>query len=233
MNKEQRLTWHVVGDAALLQARAARAIERLAAETIRAKGSFSIVLAGGSTPKEIYGRLCSIDTDWSAWSIFLGDERCLPHGHPDRNSTMAQQTWLSHVPLAADQVHLIPAEQGAEEAASRYSKTLAGVGSFDLVLLGLGQDGHTASLFPGQAWGEGGGMAALAVHDAPKPPSDRVSLSAWRLSMARNVWFMVSGADKADAVHSWRSGECLPAAAIKPENGVEIFVEKIAIKNHF
>jgi len=231
MNQEQQVTWHIVGDVACLQARAVRAIERLAAEAIRTRGAFAIVLAGGSTPKEIYRGLCAIHTDWSAWTIFLGDERCLPPEHPERNSTMAQQAWLNHVPLAADQVHLIPAEQGAEEAASRYSETLDGVGPFDLVLLGLGQDGHTASLFPGQTWGEGGdAMAALAVHGAPKPPSDRVSLSAWRLSMARQVWFMVSGEDKADAIHGWRSGVCLPAAAIKPENGVEVFVEKISIK---
>lgn len=225
MDKEQEVVWHVVGDAALLQARVACAIERLAAEAIRARGAFSIVLAGGSTPREIYQRLCSIETDWSAWSIFLGDERCLPPAHPDRNSTMAQQAWLDHVPLAANRVHLIPVELGAEAAASQYCETLAGTGEFDLVLLGLGQDGHTASLFPGQEWGSD---AVIPVHDAPKPPADRVSLSAGRLSMARHVWFMVTGEDKSAAVQAWRSGALLPAAAIKPENGVDIFIEKMA-----
>jgi 6-phosphogluconolactonase len=231
MDNKQQVTWHVFGNAVLLQARVAHAIERLAAEAIRARGTFSVVLAGGSSPREIYKRLCTIETDWSAWSIFLGDERCLPSAHPDRNSAMAQQAWLSHVPLATEQIHFIPAELGAEEAALQYSKTLAGVGVFDLVLLGLGQDGHTASLFSGQAWGEGAeSMAAIAVHDAPKPPADRVSLSAWRLSLARNAWFMVTGEDKAAAVCSWQFGENLPVSAIKPENGVEVFVEKIAIK---
>lgn len=231
MDNKQQVTWHVFDSAVLLQARAARAIERLAAEAIRARGAFSIVLAGGGTPKEIYKRLCSIETDWSAWSIFLGDERCLPHGHAERNSTMAEQAWLNHVPLAASQIHLIPAELGAEAAASLYRATLANVGEFDLVLLGLGQDGHTASLFPGQVWGEGAdSLASLAVHDAPKPPADRVSLSARRLGMTRNAWFLVTGEDKAQALASWRFGSCLPASAIRPENGVEVFVEKISAK---
>ena len=172
----QTRIWHEYPDAALLYRRAAEGIERVAAESIALRGVFSIVRAGGGTPQAVYRLLCQIRTEWSAWHVYFGDERCLPPDHPERNSVMAAQAWLERVAIPSAQIHRIPAHLGAETAASQYSSVLDGMADFDLVLLGLGQDGHTASLFPGHEWGNLEGQpAALAVHDAPKPPSDRVS----------------------------------------------------------
>ncbi len=226
MNAFYLPVWHVYPEASLLQRRTAEGIARVAARAIAAEGAFSIVLAGGATPRTVYESLCDIETDWAAWHVYFGDERCLPADHPERNSVMAFEAWLGHVTIPAAQIHAIPAELGAEDAALRYSRVLDAVDSFDLVLLGLGEDGHAASLFPGQDWGEGADQSpALAVHQAPKPPADRVSLSAWRLSRARRVWFMVTGAAKKEAVASWRRGEGIPAAAIQAVDGVEVFIE--------
>jgi 6-phosphogluconolactonase len=130
------------------------------------------------------------------------------------------------VPIPQDQVHAIPAELGAEASALSYADTLRGVGDFDLVLLGLGEDGHTAGLFPGRDWGVAASAPdALAVFDAPKPPPQRVSLSAARLSRAREVLFLVEGVSKRDAVARWRMGASIPARSIHPHAGVDVLVE--------
>lgn len=223
----QTRVWHEYPESDFLCRRAAKGIERLAGEAIAAKGAFSIVLAGGNTPQAVYRQLRHVRTDWSAWHVYFGDERCLPANRPELNSVMADQSWLEHVAIPAGQIHRIPAQLGADVAAIQYSAELEGVGDFDLVLLGLGQDGHTASLFPGKEWGRDSAQpAALAVHDAPKPPRDRVSLSAWRLSRAAAVWFLVTGRDKALAVQSWRNGACIPAASISPPGGVDIWLAR-------
>lgn len=225
MPSSQRRIWHEYPDVDLLYQHAVEAIERIAAVAIAKQGVFSIVLAGGSTPRAIYQRLCRIQTNWHAWHVYFGDERCLPEDDPERNSVMADQAWLLHVPILAAQIHRIPAQLGAEAAALHYQEALARVEIFDLVLLGLGQDGHTASLFPGQEWGGNNTHpSVLAVHHAPKPPSDRVSLSAWRLGRARHAWFLVTGQDKAEAIRLWRAQEEIPAASISPDSGVDIWM---------
>jgi 6-phosphogluconolactonase len=138
---------------------------------------------------------------------------------------MTSLAWLDHVPIPAAQVHTIPAELGADRAAAVYATDLQGVGDFDLVLLGLGEDGHTAALFPGHDWGDTPGAPdTLAVFDAPKPPPQRVSLSAMRLSRSREVLFLVAGPSKRAAVARWRAGERIPAGAIRPAAGVDVLV---------
>jgi len=198
-------------------------IAEAASSAIEARGVFRVVLAGGSTPRTVYRALRDLATPWPAWRVYFGDERCLPVEHAERNSRMASAAWLDDVPIPSGNVHPIPAELGPERGAAAYSRVLQEVGDFDLVLLGLGEDGHTASLFPGHDWGEApGSPAALAVHDAPKPPPERVSLSAERLSRARQVVFLVTGADKRAAVAAWRDGKPIPAAAITPPSVVEV-----------
>ncbi len=226
--QEQLIRWHVYDNASQLQVAATEAVLKSAKTAIDENGRFSIVLAGGTTPKEIYQQLRTAQTDWSSWHVYFGDERCLPADHLDRNSRMAFDAWLSHVSIPAQQVHVMPAELGPDMAAARYSDLLAGAETFDCVLLGMGEDAHTASLFPGQVWEAADGAPAIPVRNAPKPPSDRVSLSASRLSRARQVMFFVTGAGKREAMKAWRGGEQVPVAAIRPVAGVDVYIDRAA-----
>lgn len=218
--------WHPLADAARLPRVAAERILAVAENAITDHDHFHLVLAGGNTPRAAYALLREADTDWSRWHVWFGDERCLPHDDPGRNSRMAADAWLAEVPIPAGQVHVIPAERGPTQAAADYADALAGLGDFDLVLLGLGEDGHTASLFPGHDWGLATASPdVLAVTHAPKPPPERVSLSAQRLSRAREVLFLVAGQSKRDPIRHWRGGAPIPAAAIQPRGGVDVLVD--------
>lgn len=222
----QILRWHPVVDAAALRRVATQRILTAAVEAIAARGRFHIVLAGGDTPRATYVALRDADTDWSRWEVFFGDERCLPIDDIERNSRMANDAWLTQVPITPERIHAIPAELGAHAAAGAYAITLKGVDDFDLVLLGLGEDGHTASLFPAHDWGVADDAPdTLAIFDAAKPPPQRVSLSAARLGRAQQVLFLVDGETKHDAVMRWRAGDDIPARAIRPAGGVDVLVE--------
>lgn len=220
------LRWLGVADAQALRQIAYRRILNAATTAIEERGRFIIVLAGGNTPREAYRMLRGAEATWSRWHVYFGDERCLPVDDTERNSSMAADAWLDHVPIPHGQVHAIPAELGANSAALAYSDSLRDAGTFDLVLLGLGEDGHTASLFPGREWGVATDAPdTLAVFDAPKPPQERVSLSARRLSRTREVLFLVAGQTKRSAVAQWCAGDAIPARAICPETGVDVLVE--------
>lgn len=226
--QEQDVRWNRFQRSDELRAAARDAVIHAANEAIAERGRFLIVLAGGSTPKVVYQMLREAGTDWSKWHVYFGDERCLPADHADRNSKMAEDALLAHVPVPRGQIHPIPAELGGGEGADAYCDTLKGVEDFDLVLLGLGEDGHTASLFPGHAWEHNPPRAAIAVKHAPKPPSDRVSIAASRLSQARRVLFLVEGAGKQHAVSQWKNGVFLPVRAITPACGVDVYLDSAA-----
>ena len=218
--------WHAYPDKQSLQHAACEKILDCASDAIHQRGMFHLVLAGGETPRVIYRALRRASTDWSAWHIYFSDERCLPPQDSARNSRMAGDAWLDHVPIPALQLHVIPAERGLHEAAAAYAQTLSTVPDFDLVLLGLGEDGHTASLFPEHDWGSTARSPdTLAVIDAPKPPPQRVSLSAARLSRARQVIFLVTGESKREAIDAWRAGKNIPARSVMPAVGVDVLVE--------
>lgn len=225
----QHCRWHALAGSQALQAAAVAWILEAAAAAIGARGRFRLVLAGGETPRGVYQKLRQAHTDWSRWHLYFGDERCLPADDAARNSRMAGAAWLDHVPIPAAQIHLIPGELGARRAALAYASCLERVGDsddFDLVLLGLGDDGHTASLFPGRDWGAAPGAPdTLAVHDAPRAPAERVSLSAARLSRARQVLFLVGGVAKRDALADWRQGRAIPARSIAPAAGVDVLFD--------
>ena len=221
----QTCRWHAVADLpALHRAVAARV---LAAErrALHARGRFVLVLAGGATPRGAYGLLREANASWSAWNIYFGDERCVASHDARRNSRMARSAWLDHVAIPSANIHEIAAELGPSEAAGRYAVVLDAVDRFDLVLLGLGEDGHTGSLFPGHDLGRAPDAAgALPVWGAPKPPPERVTMSARRFSATAEAVFMVFGAEKRAAVDRWRAGELIPARFIVPEAGVDAFV---------
>ena len=214
-----------VVDATALRAEAVQRILDAAESAIAGRGEFHLVLAGGNTPRAIYRELAEANADWAHWQIWFGDERCLPPLHPDRNSIMAGAAWLDQSTIPRANIHPIPAELGPIDGARAYAQEIGDVGQFDLVLLGLGEDGHTASLFPEQDWGDADNADhTLAVFNAPKPPPERISLSARRLSETRAALFLIDGEGKRQALTAWRAGAKIPATAIRPVAGVDALV---------
>jgi 6-phosphogluconolactonase len=213
--------WHSFASQDEINQAILKRILQAADEAIAKYGSFLIVLAGGSTPKSVYQLLAKEQADWANWHVFHNDDRCLPVDHVERNSKMAREAWLNHVAIPQAQIHDIPAELGNVEGAKAYAKSLAGVRSFDLVILGLGEDGHTASLFPNQAVDNS--ADAVPVFNSPKPPADRVTISQNRLNNTHEVLFLVTGAGKQDAVNNWLNGVAIPATLIAPTCGVDVY----------
>jgi len=226
---ESLIRWHLYASSDQLIEAVVNAIAAEAVRAISAAGSFLIVLAGGSTPRPIYARLVELDTPWNQWHVYFSDERCLPVGHPQRNDIMARDVWLDCVSIPAGQIHAIPAELGPDAGATMYARELAGVGAFDLTLLGLGEDGHTASLFPGDSTGgQPDAPDVLAVRAAPKPPASRVTLSAARLARSYSVHLIVMGKEKRDVLSRLRNGADLPIRSVKPTNGIDVFIDDAA-----
>ena len=188
---------------------AARAAAEIIATAIEG-GARTVVLAGGSTPRRCYEALAGRPLPWGRVSILFGDERCVPPLDPESNYRMVRDSLLGAIAPAS--IHRIPAELGPEEGATAYEPVLERCGPLDFVLLGMGPDGHCASLFPehpalhSQQW-------VVPVRGAPKPPPDRVSLSLRSLRAARRVLFLVTGTAKATAVTRARLGE-VPAGLI-------------------
>jgi len=196
-------------NAALVAQAVAEAVIHASITAIAKRGIFHLALAGGTTPKHCYELLRDAEIDWEKVHVWFGDERCLPVGDAERNDVMADDALLKHVPIPALHVHRIAAELGAERAAALYAKDLAAIDALDLVLLGMGEDGHTASLFPNNP-ALLDNRLAVPVFDSPKPPSDRVSMGYKALIHARNRIMMVTGAAKRDAFRRLCDGEALP-----------------------
>ncbi len=203
----------VTSDTAELAAIAARRFVQVVSAAQQHGHNARVALSGGSTPRALFGLLASDEfagrVDWRTVDVFWGDERTVPPDHADSNYRMANETLLSHVPIPESNVHRMRGELEPDEAARQYETELADVfgeatatkpPQFDLILLGIGGDGHTASLFPG--------TVALSIRDrlvvanpVPQQQTTRLSLTVPVLHAAREVLFLVTGADKAPAVY--------------------------------
>jgi 6-phosphogluconolactonase len=166
------------------------------AEALRA-GARTLVLAGGTTPQRCYEVLAGLEVEWGRVTVLFGDERCVPPNHADSNYRMAREVLLDQVAPAT--VHRMPAELGPDEGAAEYSKVVASLAPLDFVILGIGDDGHTASLFPGHEGLNATGWTA-GIRNSPKPPPERVTLTLPALRGARQVLILATGAGKAQAV---------------------------------
>jgi 6-phosphogluconolactonase len=166
------------------------------AEAIR-KGARTLVLAGGTTPLRCYELLAGMDVRWGRVTVLFGDERCVPPDHPDSNYRMVRETLLSRVAPAS--VHRMAGELGPAAAARDYERIVGFLVPLDVVLLGVGEDGHTASLFPGHPALRADGWTT-SIRNAPKPPPQRVTLTLAALGGARRVIILATGAGKAEAV---------------------------------
>lgn len=200
-------------DAELLAKGVIERIKKACESAIDCRGAFHLALAGGTTPKRCYELLASENLPWDRLHIYYGDERCLEAGDVERNDTMANAVWLDKVSIPTAQIHSVPAHLGPVEGAASYARVLDLAPQLDLVLLGLGEDGHTASLFPNNVAIQAQARA-VPVFDAPKPPPERISMGLAYINDAREKWFLVSGAGKRTAMAEIMQGADLPAAKI-------------------
>lgn len=220
--------WRVFDHAEAVAEHAVELISACAREAIAQKGAFHFVSAGGTTPNLCYQRLRATDQDWSRWFVYMGDERVLAAEDAERNSVALQTHWLDYCSVPEDQIYFMVTEQGLEQAADSYQTLLNQVGCFDLVLLGMGEDGHTASLFPGHE-----SLTArsdlIQETQSPKPPSQRLSLSLPRLNNSHTMLKLITGAGKADAVQRWKQGEALPISLCRAQQQTFTFLDQAAM----
>lgn len=239
------ISMRVYQDADELALKAARYFARLADQYVIGSGHFTVAFSGGSTPKAMFTLLAAepfLETiPWSSIYLFQVDERCVPVDHQDSNYRMMQETLLSKTPVKAENIFRIPAEKpDHDEAAEEYSNTLrmfflTGPGAtktgtaplaqlprFDLIFLGMGADGHTASLFPGTAALNAGEKIAVTNY-VEKLGAHRITLTAATINNARNVTFVAAGADKAATLKEVIEGphrpDTFPSQLIRPGNG--------------
>jgi 6-phosphogluconolactonase len=215
-------------NAAALNEAAASLIVRIATEILQTRDKFSIALAGGSTPESLYELLASDEfknkIDWSKTLVFFGDERCVAPGDAESNYRMANAALLSRVSILPENVFRLRGEIEPEKAAAEYEaiikKNLSDGAPLDLILLGMGDDGHTASLFP-QSAALRETEKLVAANFVEKLNANRLTLTFRAINSAKNVLFLVTGAKKAKTVKKVLAAEAidLPAALIKPKNG--------------
>lgn len=222
----------VVKDA---QALAARAAEIIAGRVRTARAPYRVVLSGGSTPRAAYQLLAGMDVDWSCTELFFSDERFVSPDHPDSNYRMVRETLLAGGKVNPRKLLVIPTDGTPQSAADRYDEAMRqqygagelepGVPLFHLTLLGLGDDGHTASLLPGQPVLQERARWAAPVPQGRGEP--RISLTYPALESSALILFLVSGAAKRDALAQARGG-LLPAGALKPQGDVLWLVDQAA-----
>ena len=230
MSMKENIQIIKVADAAALAQTAAEYFARAAAENIAQRGRFTVALSGGSTPKAMFALLaaepfCS-RIDWTKIFFFWGDERCVPPDHPDSNFRLTSEALLSKVNIPEKNVFRMHGELEPADAAKKYAETLQDFFQaepvFDLVFLGMGADGHTASLFPGTSALHAETNKIAVENYVEKLNTTRLTLTAATINAARQIVFLVAGADKASTLHSVLEGEYLPeifpSQLIQPKN---------------
>ena len=214
----------ILADADAVARRAAVIIAAEAREAVGARGRFVVAVSGGHTPWLMLRALADEDVPWNGVHLFQVDERVAPAGHPDRNWTHLRESLLDHAPLRPDQVHAMPVESpDLEAAAIRYAQALGEVAGrppvLDLVHLGLGPDGHTASLVPGDPVLEvtDADVALTGVYQGRR----RMTLTYPVLNRSRRVLWVVTGGEKAGMLARLRAGDAsIPAGRVRPENAL-------------
>jgi 6-phosphogluconolactonase len=209
---------------------AAHELADILRDALQRRGAAHMVLAGGSTPRLAYELLAGLLEDWSAVELWYGDERCVGPEDPESNHRLVADALLARIAGASPREHRIRGELGPEAAAQDYAQELlahvpaaaepAGPPVLDVALLGLGEDGHTASLFPGHAEVlDASGALCLPVRHAPKPPPERVTLSLPVLRAARSCLLLVTGSGKASALAAVLAGaqQSVPASLLSSE----------------
>jgi 6-phosphogluconolactonase len=213
-----------------------------ASKAIRRTGSFCVVLTGGTVGIETLAAIAqhplSKDLDWSKVSLWWGDERFVPRGHPDRNDQQAAEVFLDFLPLDPAKIHRFPTsdDHSLEEGASEYAAELRAAArdgeewpTFDLAFVGMGPDGHVLSVFPGTDHATSNEIAVATVRNSPKPPPERLTMSLALLNRAERVWMVVSGIDKAAALGlalANASTHEVPAAGVSGTRSTKIFIDK-------
>src|SRR3954447_12116208 len=217
--------------------RCAETLAELLREALDARGDAHIALNGGSAPRPVYERLPALLDDWSAVGVWVGDERCLPPDDEQSNYRLARETLITGAGLRDDQVHRMRGELGPDEGAKAYAAELAehlelndeGMPVLDVVHLGLGPDGHTASLFPDHESLKVTGWATIGEHDSPKPPPERISLSLGCLNAARRRLLHTVGEGKREAVsHVLDAPDPHWPASLLERFGLEVLVDDAA-----
>jgi len=246
MSRKLTIKYYVEPDPAALARRAARHLVEMVSEAAEANGRARIAVSGGSTPKAAFQLLADPDQPfrknmrWGDLELFFVDERTVPPDHPDSNYRMTREALLDHVPLQPQQVHRMEGELEPEAAAARYESEIrnafrlegAEAPRFDLLSLGMGPDGQTASLFPHTAAIHEMGRLVVANH-VPQMDTWRITLTWPVIKQARSVFFLIAGADKTERVHEVfmgpRDPERLPSQLIWPSSGIlTLFLDKAA-----
>jgi 6-phosphogluconolactonase len=231
-------TIRIVPDTDALASEAASLVVQHARAAVAARGRFMLALSGGATPRATYARLASLpepdEMPWARTWIFFGDERCVPAGHHESNYHMASETLLSKVPIPASQVFPMRGHSDdTDAAATEYARTLATVFGtrrgalprFDVILLGFGVDGHTASLFPGSPVLKEVFRPVAAVHAAAATIPERITLTFPVINAAACVIFLGSGTEKAKVVRAMLAERtALPASMVEPTDGTLLWI---------
>jgi len=207
--------WLIFDDEMSLSKALAQEVLNIAKKSIFEKDCFSIVLTGGQSVLNLYKILSKSDSNWEKWHIYIGDERCVPMRHKDRNDQVINEIWLDNSTISKNNIHFIQAELGLIEAQKEYEKVLKKIDKFDVVLLSVGEDGHVASLFPNHSYPDN--KMVVIESNSPKSPKQRLSMSYKQLNKSNYIFKLLIGKSKQQAVHLLQKNTNLPMTKVTGE----------------